>query len=116
MEVGHGAEAWRLVMGRVDGLAAADGHEQRVAILGALMTACVPMLPPAPGLFSTTALPPSFGELLRHHAAHDVVQPPAAWGTTITMGRLGRRLARKSPGGGQGSPSGRRRQRTGRGG
>ncbi len=48
------------------------------------------MVPPAPGRFSTTALPPSFSASfwLTTRPTMSLV-PPAAWGTIITMGRLG---------------------------
>ena len=58
--------------------------------LAALATAWVPMLPPAPGRFSTTvptdSFSPSFCATIRPTMS---LVPPAAWGTTSTMGRAG---------------------------
>ena len=56
----------------------------------ALAASCVPMLPPAPGRFSTTTEAPStsLSFWLTTRPTMSLV-PPAACGTIMTIGRLG---------------------------
>ena len=102
--VGHALEQ-RDVLGERRG-----GEQQRVAVRGRTRAAtCVPMLPLAPGLFSTTT-----GWLQRrsypvaHHACQDV--GPRPWGERHDDGDGAARLLREGAAGCEGGRSDRGQQ------